>query len=137
MLSTGCEQGAWYAGSVSDRVRSVRGLLEAARGENARMVAAAIGAHLSAFAAVPDAAPSLNAIVARLRETSFGLVTALHRGGEAAMEREEALRALDALDFAARMTKPAAAAAPATRRFSLAGWGLLFGRERRVPLAPG
>jgi hypothetical protein len=81
-------------------VRAMRNLLAEARAENSRMVAAAIGGHLSRITREAGKAPELAEASDVVRDASLGLLTALHRGRDVNGARRAALKSVETLEAA-------------------------------------
>ncbi|NNM72597.1 hypothetical protein [Enterovirga aerilata] len=81
-------------------VRAMRNLLAEARAENSRMVAAAIGGHLSRITKEVGAVEELDHASDVVRDASLDLLKALHRGKDVNRARSAALRSVEMLEAA-------------------------------------
>ncbi|MDB5559503.1 MAG: hypothetical protein JWQ36_2437 [Enterovirga sp.] len=112
-------------------VRAMRHLLSGARVENSRMVAAAIGGHLSRITKNAGSAEDLGQASDVVRDASLGLLKALHQGEDVSRARKAALESVEMLEAALPDTaslkrrpasgaeaKPAAARSRAIRDFA-------------------
>lgn len=82
------------------RVRAMRSLLADARAENARMVAAAIGGHLSRIGRAAGNHERLGEATDVVRDASLELLTALHSGKDAMGARKVAIASVASLEAA-------------------------------------
>ena len=82
------------------RVSAMRNLLAEARVENSRMVAAAIGGHLSRITKSAGAPDELGPASDVVRDASLGLLKALHEGTGVKRAREAALESVEILQAA-------------------------------------
>ena len=96
------------------QVGAVRRLLSEARADNSRMVAAAIGAHLSGLTR-DSAAPELQGASDVVRDASLHLLKAIHRSDGIARARTAALKSVDGLEAALPGQGDAASAPPTAR----------------------
>ncbi|MGA0595735.1 hypothetical protein [Enterovirga sp. CN4-39] len=83
-----------------DRVRAMRDLLAGVRAENSRMVAAAIGGHLSRITKEAGEARALGEASDTVRDASLDLLKALHRGHDVNGARKAALESVELLEAA-------------------------------------
>jgi hypothetical protein len=81
-------------------VRAMRNLLADARAENSRMVAAAIGGHLSRITRGASEARSLGEASDVVRDASLDLLRALHHGKDVNRARKAALASVETLEAA-------------------------------------
>ena len=81
-------------------VRAMRNLLAEARAENSRMVAAAIGGHLSRIGRSAGKVGELAEASDVVRDASLDLLTALHRGKDVNGARRAALQSVATLEAA-------------------------------------
>lgn len=81
-------------------VRAMRNLLAEARAENSRMVAAAIGGHLSRISRSAGKVDELAEASDVVRDASLDLLTALHRGKDVNGARRAALQSVETLEAA-------------------------------------
>lgn len=81
-------------------IRTMRMLVSTARRENARMVAAAIGGHLSRLAGETGLDPGVSDASETVREASLSLLKALNRDADVATARKVALRSVETLEAA-------------------------------------
>jgi hypothetical protein len=81
-------------------VSAMRNLLAEARVENSRMVAAAIGGHLSRITKSAGAADELGPASDVVRDASLGLLKALHEGKNVKRARQAALESVEILQAA-------------------------------------
>lgn len=81
------------------QVRAMRNLLTGARVENTRMVAAAIGGHLSRISR-ETGSPELAGASETVRDASLTLLKSLHQSEGVMRARNAALRSVDALEAA-------------------------------------
>ena len=82
------------------RVRAMRNLLAEARVENSRMVAAAIGGHLSRITKETTAPDDLGHASDVVRDASLDLLKALHEGKDVNRARQAALQSVEVLEAA-------------------------------------
>lgn len=81
-------------------VRAMRNLLAEARVENSRMVAAAIGGHLSRITRATGTPQELGHASDIVRDASLGLLKALHEGKDVNNARQAALASVGMLEAA-------------------------------------
>ena len=81
-------------------VRAMRNLLAEARADNSRMVAAAIGGHLSRITREAGRAGGLAEASDVVRDASLDLLKALHRGSDVPGARKAALASVETLEAA-------------------------------------
>ncbi|MDB5513226.1 MAG: hypothetical protein JWR08_2709 [Enterovirga sp.] len=79
-------------------VRTMRALIGTAKRENARMVAAAIGGHLTKLARETGHDPDVADASETVREASLSLLKALNRDADVATARKVALRSIETLE---------------------------------------
>lgn len=82
------------------RVRAMRSLLAEARADNARMVAAAIGGHLSRIGRAAGPHDGLDEATEVVRDASLDLLKALHHGKDVIRARQVALASVATLEAA-------------------------------------
>lgn len=80
-------------------VRAMRSLIREARAENSRMVAAAIGGHLSRITRQAESAPLAQASDV-VRDASLTLLKAIHHSDDVGQARTAALNSVDTLEAA-------------------------------------
>lgn len=88
-------------------VGMMRSVLRRAEPENGRMVAAAIGGHLSRIAQAIDLDDAARHAADDVRDATLDLLRALLRGDQAAPVRDHALQAVDQLETALLCPDPA------------------------------
>lgn len=84
--------------SSLDRVSKFRGMLNLARPENSRMVAASIGGHLEIIVTETGFRDEVAGATNAVRNASLGFLTSLHRTGDVAGARRAVLTSLDQLE---------------------------------------
>ena len=82
----------------TDRVTSLRTILNLAARNNSRMVAATIGGHLQALTVEGPTRPALLDATEAVRDASLGFLTSLHGRGDITAARNQVLSSVDRLE---------------------------------------